>query len=340
MQANQLRRKSAIRYAIWAILLSSLSTATGLCADPSEQGVQSRLSEADSARLDLEQRLKSANATGTLSVNLQESSQPNSLQLTDATIELHYDSPKFCIKIVNRTRLRAKREDDKQWALPWLDAGVGQELILFDGEALYHAQWDRDNNCTGEIYFAFARQAVLRSAGFPFEHPVYIWKDALNISRVKPSRTEITPLVGGGFKAVETMTSYDTKFFIFDKFGYDLRRVSTQRTDNGIPIREYNLRWDTDGKIHYLTEFMNTVTKTRVNPVTDEAEVISKLTTKVAYDSFTANQTVAPNHFKLSEQKIPLNTIFVDKRRTTRRNNTTLIFDGTKLVEQAEEAAK
>ncbi len=304
-----------------------------VCAqtDAQMQTVEQALARADDARLDNEAKLKSADGTARLQQQIQEADADAPLTLLDASMSVSYDAPKFAIEITNDIRLREIRNGAS--SRRWEASAADKVLVIFDGEALYLVQWDRRGGCEGEIYFAFSRQAVLRSAGFPFEHPIHIWREALNISTIKASRTEITPRVSGGFMAIERMASYDRKFFLFDRFGYDLRRVSTQRSDNGIPIREYSLRWEeSPSGVFYLSEFANTVTKTRASVISDEQEFVSKLTTKVSYDRFDVNIEVPVSRFRIETYDIPPGTKFVDKRRRTQRNSATLEFDGTKLT--------
>lgn len=295
--------------------------------------VQSSLAKADAARLDNEAKLKSAMGTAKLQQEIFEAGAQRPLTLTQATMTLAYDAPKFLIEIDNEIRLRETQNAAGPSGRRWRTSEIAKVLVLFDGVALYLVEWNERGGCQGEIYFAFSRQAVLRAAGFPFEHPIHIWREALNISQVKASRTSITPRISGGFMAVEKMASYDRKFFVFDRFGYDLRRVSTQRTDNGIPIREYSLRWSpSTDDVFYLSEFSNTVTKTRASIINSQQEFVSKTTTKVSYDEFQVNTKIPATRFDINLQDIPVGTEFVDKRRRTQRNSATLTFDGAKLV--------
>ncbi|GAB5406505.1 MAG: hypothetical protein Aurels2KO_47360 [Aureliella sp.] len=320
------------RFSAACILVSYIACATAAAQTGAQsEAVQRTLAGADKARLDNEAKLKSALGNARLRQQIQEADADAPLTLLDASMSVSYDAPKFAIQISNDIRLREIRNGSS--SRRWEGSSAEKVLVIFDGEALYLVQWDRRGGCEGEIYFAFSRQAVLRSAGFPFEHPIHIWREALNISTIKASRTEITPRLSGGFMAIERMASYDRKFFLFDRFGYDLRRVSTQRSDNGIPIREYSLRWqESPSGVFYLSEFSNTVTKTRASIISDEQEFVSKLTTKVTYDKFDVNIEVPANRFSINEYDIPAGTRFVDKRRRTQRNSATLQFDGTKLV--------
>lgn len=327
------RRRQLLRRMTEALIgLGLLGMWTGLLmGQDGEPATASYLAQADSARMDNEERLKTALGTGLLKMSVHNAGEKQPLEITDAVIKVLYDSPKFLIEIDNRTRLRELQADAGQAGHQWKPTDVSKEAILFDGEALYQAIWDQAHVCRGEVYFAFSRQAVLRSAGFPFEHPIHIWREALNLSRVKAERTQVTPLRSGGFMAIETMSSYDTKFFIFDRFGYDLRRVSTQRTDNGLPIREYSLKWDESNGVFFLRQFTNTVTKMLSNPRTEEHEVVSKSTTTVEYDSFEVNLPIAANRFSVAAMGVPSGTRFVDKRRRTQRNPAILEFDGDNL---------
>lgn len=320
--------------ALGAILSGGLQAGPVLAQAETESSlVQAVLNQADAARLDNEAKLKSAFGTANLQQEIFEAGAKRPLTLTKATMKLAYDSPKFLIEIDNEIRLRETTNAAGQGGRRWRASEIAKVLVLFDGEALYLVEWDDRGGCQGEIYFAFSRQAVLRAAGFPFEHPIHIWREALNISQVKATRTTITPRTSGGFMATERMASYDRKFFIFDRFGYDLRRVSTQRTDNGIPIREYTLRWSPSAEeVYYLSEFSNTVTKTGVSYIDSQQEFVSKTTTKVAYEEFEVNPKIPQQRFNINLQDIPAGTEFVDKRRRTQRNSATLKFDGAKLV--------
>lgn len=296
--------------------------------------VPSLLSKAEAARLDNENRLKTASGKAQLrsEILLAEAEKP--LVVTDATMTINYDAPNFAILIDHHRRMREVANDRSSASRRWEVAEKRKVLVIFDGEALYSIDWDRTGNCSGEIYFAFSRQQVLRSAGFPFEHPVHIWREALNLSKIKPSRTRIIPRVSGGFMAIEKMASYDTRFFLFDRFGYDLRRVSTQRLDSGIPIREYTLHWEeADDNVFFLKEFAHTRTRMKENPLTREQDFESETTTSVRFDEIAINADLPSDAFRLATYGVPAGTRFVDKRRRSQRNRGLLEFDGSKFVE-------
>jgi len=344
------KRKLHLASVVTIIALASIGYPSAACAQPTQtlfapraqaagaMDVQSLLSAAEAARLDNEDRLKTARGKAQLRSEILLADYEKPLVVTDATMTINYDAPNFAILIDHQRRMREVANDRSSSSRRWEVAAQRKVLVVFDGEALYSIEWDRTGNCSGEIFFAFSRQQVLRSAGFPFEHPIHIWREALNLSKIKPSRTRIIPRVSGGFMAIEKMASYDTRFFLFDRFGYDLRRVSTQRLDSGIPIREYTLHWEeAEDGVFFLKEFAHTRTRMKENPLTREQDFESETTTSVRFDQLAVNTDLPDNTFRLATYGVPAGTRFVDKRRRSQRNRGLLEFNGNEFVEVADD---
>lgn len=328
------RRQPQIR--LLAIVVTMLLPAVPrLSAEDSLATVGSAaiLEAAKSARLNNEANLKSAIGHGSIKVTILDHRSLKSHEVTDASISVWYAPSRFAVRIKNRLRLRWGTNANDGESAGWVDSNVAEELILFDGERLFSVKWLRDGTCTGEVDFAFKRQAVLGAAGFPFEHPIHIWQDALNISRLKADRTRIKPLQGGGFMAVESMNNLETKIYMLGEFGYDLRRVIKLQIDTGVPIREYAMNWGESDGVYYVKNLSHSQAKTEHSLMSDEMEVVSKKTFRIQYDDFQINLRVPKTAFELAASNIPAGTVFHDNRTSGAKKSSLLyVFDGTQLT--------
>ncbi|WP_145081997.1 hypothetical protein [Aureliella helgolandensis] len=327
----------------FSIFLCSFSWMGLVQSAQAQSTIQEQLRLLEESRLNNEERLISAEGKGVLKRWFVDTDSAEPLQTTDATIDLLYDSSKFLLIINNHFRLQELRvrelveigdlvADRIPAGKQWEETNISKTLVLGDGDAIYSAEWLADGSCTGEIDFVFSRQSVLRTAGYPFEHPLHLWKEALNISRIKPEQTKLTPLASGGLIGIESLNTFNLKFYFFGDFGFDLRRVSTQRMDTGLPIREYSFDWGESAGVHYLKRFSSTINLTATNEITREHTIASKKTLEVDFVDFKVNQPIEKNRFLLSHSGIPIGTHFTDNRSQVAGREATLEFDGTRLI--------
>ncbi|MCA9128796.1 MAG: hypothetical protein KDB22_17040 [Planctomycetales bacterium] len=311
-------------------LLIALSTVDRYAS--AEETSAQVLAKAQAARIENETSLTSASGNGRLKVVVVDQQNLETLEVTDASIRLKYAGSKFSFLIENRFRLRPVESKRRGQRETWQETGIAKELVMFDGDALYSVQWMRDGTCAGSIYFAFKRQAVLDAAGFPFEHPVHIWKEAVNLSAVRSDLTKVTPLIGGGFIAEQLVGSNRLRIFMFDRFGYDLRRVSTERLSDGMPLERYDLSWKEASGTFFVDTFTHTKAyQVETDPLTNTEQVVSRRTVRIEYDDFAVNEPVPSSAFQLASFRIPVGTEFVDRRSSTQLFAPVFEFDGKEL---------
>ncbi|MCA9134684.1 MAG: hypothetical protein KDA45_16065, partial [Planctomycetales bacterium] len=223
-------------------------------------------------------------------------------------------------------------DQDQLPAEAMLDRHLAEQKILFDGKHVYALAETRSGLLQGDVYFDFNRQKVLRGAGLPFENPVQLWTEALNIERADLRQALLRPLVGGGFMGLLTRDTYRLKFYFFDRFGYDLRRVSSYRRGEDVPFRDCLLSWQEADGLHYVHRY---VSKLEEHSPPGEAAAPSRRVLEVEYRSFEANGPIDQALFRLPALEIPAGTPFDDHRVQVNGQPRRLHFDGSGLQEMA-----
>src|SRR5690606_12825302 len=140
----------------------------------------------------------------------------------DADIRVYYDAPKFLLVMQGSsdspddqgTALTNKARGDQDLA-----TRVTTQLLIFSGQTLTRVQKTGDGNCRGDIYFDFHRSNQLRSAGFPFENIIELWREPLEIDRADLVHAHTTPVSNGGFVGELTKDTYRVKFYFLGDFG-------------------------------------------------------------------------------------------------------------------------
>ncbi|RMF39411.1 MAG: hypothetical protein D6753_13840 [Planctomycetota bacterium] len=275
-------------------------------------------------------RLQSAYGSGRLTYRIDEVGEPTVTAL-DSDIQFFYDRPKFRVHLAHNVRLqenvRPAGELDEDFRR-WTPSDLTEQVIVYDGDKLVSVEF-RAGQCTGEIYFGFARLAVLRAAGFPFEDPVTLWSQAINLDSSDPRELRVIPLDGGGFVGILQKSTYFIKLTFLDKFGYDLRRVSSIRNGEARPFRDYLLQWEQRGDVFFVQRFVNTVSSAARDTASSAA---SSRQLSVEYTQFEANVQVSPDVFSLSSVVIPPGTEFLDKRSNVEGGPKRLLYQDGELV--------
>ncbi|MFN3192207.1 MAG: hypothetical protein ACE361_16970 [Aureliella sp.] len=281
------------------------------------------------------ERLKTAFGTGKVLHTIEENGAET--RLIDADIQVFYDAPRFRIHLSYEQflteRARGAAEPADHIAEPrskWQVTDRAEQIIIYDGSRMISIEGRKDGTYRGTIYFGFAKMAVMRLAGFPFEDPVTLWTQALNLEGLDRRALKITPLVDGGFSGVLQKNTYRMKFVFFQDFGYDLRRVSSFRTGESHPFRDYVIEWANQNDIHFIKRFANF--RSTANPDTGATRAtIRRLS--VEYDSFSPNIELPDSVFTLQSLQLPSETPFIDKRSNVEGGPKQLLFDGQRLLD-------
>lgn len=320
-----------VRMLCWLVLISP-ACAQVLPAAAVPPDSNEVLAKAIASRDENAERLKSAYGSGRLTHVLHEPSEPAPTILLDADVQFFYQPPKFRVHLIYSQRLleNTDRSDDTRVeSTRWLDSEVRERIVVFDGHRLFSIKRMRGGSYEGEIYFGFAKMAVMRSAGFPFENPVTTWSQAINMDSLRPEQIELTRLSSGGYVGVLPKNTYYVKFFLRDRFGYDLQRVSSYRTGESQPFRDYLLTWCTSQDFHYVSRFVNSVASAHGNTATSAA---STRTLTLQYDDFVANPTLEESVFQLDTIDLPDGTPFFDRRANVEGGPKQWVYRNPELV--------
>lgn len=289
------------------------------------------LMAAIAARDDNAKRLQTAVGSGRVSFEIHEAGASAPVTVMDSDLQVFYDAPRFRLHLAHDIRLteamkpQGVEEEDFQ---KWIPAEVIEQVVIYDGEKVYSVEYLREEECRGSIMFGFSKLAVLRGAGFPFENPVEMWEQALRIEELDRKRLSITPFGDGGFVGLLSKNTYRVKFFFFNRFGYDLRRVSSYRVGENQPFRDYLLSWEESNGVHFVQRFSNIVTSAHGDTASAQ-QTVRRLT--VEFDTFDANVEIKPQVFELSSIEIPPGTRFIDKRSSVEGGPKQLVYRESKL---------
>ncbi len=302
------------------------------------------LVRASQARDENRQRLRSAYGAGKVTYVLHEAGQTDPLTLLDADVQFFYEEPKFHIHLAYDQRLlenvQRKTVGEAADVPRWIPSQVTEQVVIFDGNGLHSVEHRADGSCQGTIYFGFAKLGVLRSAGFPFSNPVDLSEGALKLEDVNEGQLSLIPFGRGGFMGTEIKNTYRLKFFVFDGFGYELKRVSSYRTGESQPFRDFLMTWEESNGIHYVRRYLNTVTSAHGN-TGSSAQTTKKLA--VEYHRFEANAAISPTVFSLASVDIPAGSVFLDRRSNVNGGPKKLTFADAQLrplIEQATTESK
>lgn len=242
----------------------------------------------------------------------------NSPSLTlDADVQVFYQAPKFQLRLQYATDLAEgltenatvqKSNDENKTPV------VTDQTLLFDGQTLTKVQHFSNGTFRGDIYFDFHRPNMLRIAGFPFEDPIELWREPLQIDRADLLTAHTTPLTNGGFVGTLNKDTYRLKFYFLGSFGYDLRRVSSYRIGQETPFRDWHLNWQLADGVPYVERLVR-----RSNTVSGENEPLGLTNTlreqiELEYSHFSLAETIDPVVFELAGLDLPESTPFYDHR--------------------------
>ena len=296
---------------VWAQLQQLASHPAGLSTS------ESMLARAKSAEQELSEGLHTVVARGRIRNTVYSQDLTSPKVTLDADVQVYYDAPKFLLWMQyaddlsddSRSGLFRQSPSDEELA-----ARVAAQILLFDGQTLTTVRRSGDGNCRGDIYFDFHRPNQLRSAGFPFENPIELWREPLVIDRADLLHTHTTPLANGGFVGELIKDTYRLKFYFLGNFGYDLRRVSFYGIGQEVPFRDWHLTWQQTAGVHYVERLVR-----RVNAVAPLNEPLGNTSTvreqsELEYSQFDLPLSIDADVFELSSLDLPDSTPFHDHR--------------------------
>lgn len=284
---------------------------------PDARTTESMLAAARSAEQHLSQPLHTAVAHGRLKTTVYSRDLASSKVTLDADVQVHYDAPKFSLRMQytndspddSNSGLNRRSPGDQELA-----GRLTTQILLFNGQTLTTVRQTEDGNYRGDIYFDFHRPNQLRSAGFPFENPIELWREPLAIDRADLGHTLATPLANGGFVGELVKDTYRLKFFFLGDFGYDLRRVSFYGIGQTTPFRDWHLTWQMTEGVHYVERLVRRVNS--VAPVNEPLGTSSILREQceLEYSRFELPVSIDPDVFELSGLDLPESTPLRDHR--------------------------
>lgn len=284
---------------------------------PDARTTESMLAAARSAEHQLAQPLQTAIARGRLRTTVYSHDLASSKVTLDADVQVHYDAPKFSLRMQYTSDSPDDANAGSNRGLPAdqeLAARQTTQILLFNGQTLTTVRQTDDGNYRGDIYFDFHRPNQLRSAGFPFENPIELWREPLAIDRADLVHSLTTPLANGGFVGELVKDTYRLKFFFLGDFGYDLRRVSFLGLGQVTPFREWHLTWQTTDGVHYVERLVLRVNS--VAPVNEPLGTSSILReqSELEYSRLELPVSIDPEVFELSGLDLPESTPLRDHR--------------------------
>lgn len=299
--------------------------------DSELEAIRAALEDKIQGRDENAQQIKSAFASGRVQFLVREAEETEATILLDAGLQIYSEGTKYRVHLSYDRKL--EENPDYQGPLDeehpkWIDSTISERIILFDGERLFSINFDQEGSCNGMIYFGFAKMAVMRAAGYPFEDPIRIWQQALNVEGIDVTQTKLSPFQSRGMLGIMQKNTYRMRFLFLDNFDYDLRRVSSFRVGESQPFRDYTLNWEACEGAYYVKRFSNTTTSAHGN-TGSRNQTMRRLT--VDFDTFKNQIEIPLDTFTIQSLSIPVGSPFFDKRASVDGSPQKLIFSGTEL---------
>ncbi len=278
---------------------------------------ESLLAEAKLAERQLSQELQTVIARGRVRNTVYSGDLASPRVTLDADVQVYYDAPKFLLwmqhgsdaPIDQSTSLVRKSPTEQELA-----AQLSAQQVLFDGKTLTTVRRYGDGSCRGDIYFDFHRPQQLRSAGFPFENLIELWRDPLAIDRADLLHAQTTPLSKGGFMGELSKDTYRLKFYFLGGSAYDLRRVSFYGNGQDIPFRDWHLSWKQTEGVHYVERLVRRINTLAPNNEPLGTSSIVREQSELEYSHFELPDSIDAEVFDLSGLELPEATAFHDHR--------------------------
>jgi len=322
------------------------------------------------ARNLLSEELVSALAIGRLRQQTLKDSKP---LVVEHEVQIFFDAPKFRVHVIdvspeltdsstglpsrpvgrppNRIDAAEPQQDNDQLALQVARAGDGVEvarelrdtrrsqdgplfterLVIFDGDAVYSIVSSNGRH-RGKIFFDFQQQHVLRSTGYPYVPPLQLWQAGIS-AQLDPQKVQIQKLNQQGQILSEVNAAYTTKYYFFDDFDFDLRRVIFTVPKAKLPFREISLRWGESQGVRYVSRYASKDRYLSDNP---NMPPVDSRNVEIEFSRFEANARIAEEVFTLASLNLPANTPFDDHRSNVGGQPKPLLWNGKALVEVVE----
>ncbi len=206
-----------------------------------------------------------------------------------------------------------------------------ERLVIFDGDVVYSVVSSNGRH-RGKIFFDFQQQHVLRSTGYPYVPPLQLWQAGIS-AQLDPQKVQIQKLNQRGQILSEVNAAYTTKYYFFDEFDYDLRRVIFTVPKAKLPFREISLRWGESHGVRYVSRYASKDRYLSDNP---NAPPVDSRNIEIEFSRFEADANIADEVFTLRSLNLPVNTPFDDHRSNVGGQPKQLKWNGQTLVDVAE----
>lgn len=344
-ERNSFRALFAVLAPCWLIWLSA-STDSGAKTwgqEPTE--VVERL---QTARKLLAEELVSALAVGRLR---QQTLKDSKAVVVEHDVQIFFDAPKFRVHVLDISPPHAEHDVRNQESLD--DAAEGrvgdvvgelrntrrssdsqiftERLVIFDGDVVYSIVSSNGRH-RGKIFFDFQQQHVLRSTGYPYVPPLQLWQAGIS-SQLDPQKVQIQKLNQQGHILSEINAAYTTKYYFFDEFEFDLRRVIFTVPKAKLPFREISLSWGESQGVRYVSRYASKDRYLSDNP---NAPPVDSRNIEIEFSRFEANANIADEVFTLRSLNLPVDTPFDDHRSNVGGQPKQLKWNGQELVDASE----
>ncbi len=320
-----------------------LIVSAAACLAPGQE-TAALLSELSEARTKLDSQLVSGHAVGVLGKTLLQG-DANSEERHE--IQVYYDDPKYRVHI---TRLADAPSAGNQGVQSpgFLPSGglanvntavaVDESIVIFDGESVFLVQQGNVQQANhlghktvwGHIYFDFKQQAVLRKAGYPFNPPLHLWASILKPGQLPVHETSLQPLAGGGQVLHVQHAEFISRYYLFDQFPFDFRRVALTTRGSTKPFRETAFYWESEDGVHFLRRYASKERSTE-SARAGRPSVITTRGLELEFSNFRPNIAIDPAVFTLDDLHLPPGTSFEDHRQNVGGKFKVLVWDGAKL---------
>lgn len=340
-------------------LLPTLLFCTFAAPASPAQDLPKLIAKLNEARQKIDADLTSGYAVGKLR---KQSESDAGTDIVDSDIQVFFDSPKYRVYVVNsRHQWRAAGTKMEVIPLSQDEQAAPDHVVIFDGEFVYEVEGriagteqvakrdvggpserdDYEQLPQGRIYFDFKQEAVMRNAGYAFNPPLHLWQDAIKLEQLTEQFAErlneqnpgqgivLQDLASGGMILNRDHRSYTSRYYLFNDFDFDFRRVALTLPGAPKPFRETTLYWEQSGGIHYVRRL---AVKDRHSSVGTKPGRVDNRSFEIEFSTFDVNSQIDPRVFKLSSLGLEPGTPFDDHRSNVDGKPAKWQWDGEKLA--------
>lgn len=282
--------------------------------------------------------LTKAFATGRLQRRIEKSDTTKPILVQDATFQVFFDWPKFRVDIESEILMTP----DNSQASGWRQAGRQLQCILFDGETVFSYERtgttapqknppNGEERNKGDIFYAFALEAVMRNGGLPLSDPIRLWNDAFDPSEANARNTTFHRLPNNGVLGTEDRGNYQTKFLVLGESPYQLKRVAKYRPGQLFPFREFDLSWTATAGVNYVDRFVMKSSDYREQKRSGNY-IIETNRLEIAFSHVDIGVSFEEGTFSVSSLPLKSGTVFYDRRTNQNGQPKMVVWDGEQLV--------